>query len=94
MLKFSVKTRFIFEGSFFVHAESKRQAKEYIEKQCGLVLNGNIHSTLSGDIADWDFPMHPKKQIGRIKEMEKVMYKCFPYYLSDLKKRKINARYR
>jgi len=94
MLKFSVKTKFIFEGRFFVYAESKQQAKEYVEKQCGLVLNGNIHSTLSDNIADWDFPMHPKKQIVKIKEMEKVMYKGFPYYLSDLKKRKINARYR
>jgi len=92
MKKYIVKTQFIFEGNFFVNADDKYQAKEYIEKQCGLTLRNGIHSTLSDDVIDWDFSMHSIKQIGRIKEMRIVMYKGFPVYCSCKKKRRLNAK--
>jgi hypothetical protein len=59
--RYTVKTRFVFEGYFFINTMSKAQAKEYIEKHCGLVIGGDIHSTLPDDVVDWDFPVHPEK---------------------------------
>ncbi|AEF86961.1 conserved hypothetical protein [Treponema primitia ZAS-2] len=63
-MKYAIKTRFIFEGTFFVGAENKSQAKEYVEKHCGLVLGGDIHSSLSCEDVDWDFLVHPEKVIA------------------------------
>lgn len=61
---YKVKTRFIFEGEFEVKANNKEQAKEYILKHCGLVIGGDIHTTLPD--ATWDFNVHPTKQIVSI----------------------------
>jgi hypothetical protein len=58
-----VKTLFIFDGTFSVKADNKSQAKEYVEKHCGLVIGGHIHSTLPDEDVDWDFPIHPEKII-------------------------------
>jgi len=40
MKKYSIKTKFVFEGEFIVSAENKAQAKEYVSKHCGLCLGG------------------------------------------------------
>jgi hypothetical protein len=75
MKNYSVKTRFVFTGTFFVAAETEAEAKERVKNDCGLVLGGNIHSTLGDNEVDWKFPMHPdtkildirrNKQYGRI----------------------------
>jgi hypothetical protein len=58
---FTVKAKFVFEGEFYIKAESKEQAKEYVMKHCGLVLGGDIHTSLPDDICDWDFCVHPQK---------------------------------
>lgn len=63
---FSVRTRFVFDGSFVVKAENKTQAKEVVENHCGLVLGGTIHTSLPSDVVDWEFPIHPEKVIGRV----------------------------
>ena len=70
--QYSVKTQFVFEGLFIVTAHDKKQAKEYVEKHCGLVMGRNIHSTLPNDTIDWDFPIHPEKRISRIKVNKKL----------------------
>jgi hypothetical protein len=67
MRQYAVETRFIFSGTFFITAENKREAKELVEEQCGLVLGGGIHSTLADEDVDWDFSVHPDKMIGRIR---------------------------
>ena len=59
--QYTVKTRFIFEGEFYIKAESKEQAKEYVMKHCGLVLGGDIHTTLPEEICDWKFNVHSDK---------------------------------
>jgi len=71
MKRYAVKTKFIFKGCFFICAESKRQAREFAEKHCGLVLGRGIHSTLSDDGVDWDFPLHPDKVVGRVRASRK-----------------------
>ncbi|GHV40901.1 hypothetical protein AGMMS49546_15690 [Spirochaetia bacterium] len=66
MKTFTVKIRFIFTGKFLVAAESKEQAAVNVKKHCGLVIGGNIHSTLPADEVDWHFPVHPDTVISRI----------------------------
>jgi len=61
---FRIKTQFIFTGYFDIKAESKAQAIEYIGKHCGLVIGGDIHSTLPSEDIDWEFDVHPIKKIG------------------------------
>ncbi|MDL2228306.1 hypothetical protein LJC25_01995 [Bacteroidales bacterium OttesenSCG-928-K03] len=67
---FQVKTKFIFEGIFEVKAQDKEQARAYIEKHCGLVIGGDIHSTLPNEIVEWNFSVHPKKEIKGIKQIK------------------------
>jgi hypothetical protein len=67
MKQYEVKTLFIFGGTFLVRADNKMQAKEYVEKHCGLVIGGNIHSTLPDEDVDWEFPVHPEKVIVNAK---------------------------
>ena len=69
--KYAVKTRFSFTGTFFVTARNKDEAKEIVEKHCGLVLGKGVHSTLPDEDANWDFPMHPEKAVIRIRENRK-----------------------
>lgn len=60
----TIKTKFIFEGEFYVTAESKEQAKEYVMKHCGLVLGGDIHTTLPDDFCDWNFNVHSNEFVN------------------------------
>ena len=66
MKTFAVKTRFTFAGTFFVKAGSKAEAKRLVEESCGLVLGGTIHTSLPVKDTDWDFPVHPEKETGRV----------------------------
>jgi len=63
--RYAVRTRFAFDGLFLVSAVNEARAREYVENHCGLVLGGNIHSTLSEEAVDWDFPVHPEKHVGK-----------------------------
>lgn len=60
---YTVPVKFVFEGRFFIKADSKEQAKEYAHKHCGMVTSNGIHSTLPDEDVDWDFPVHPQKII-------------------------------
>lgn len=59
--KYKVKTKFVFEGEFYITAESKAEAKYLVENHCALVLGGDIHTTLPTEICDWNFNIHPDK---------------------------------
>lgn len=59
--KYTVKTKFVFEGEFYIKAESKQQAKEYVMNHCGLVMGDYIHTTLPDEICDWNFNVHSDK---------------------------------
>jgi hypothetical protein len=66
---FKVKTRFVFEGEFEVNAENKQMAREYVEKHCGLVIGGDIHTSLPDEIIlTWSFDVHPDKKIISVKK--------------------------
>lgn len=61
---YTVPTKFVFKGTFRIKAESQEQAEEYVHKHCGLVIGGDIHSTLPEDEVDWEFGVHPEKIVG------------------------------
>ena len=63
---YRVRTRYIFEGVFEIVAESKEEARQKVLQDCGLVMNGSIHSTLPDDEINWAFDRHPNKRIDRI----------------------------
>jgi len=67
-MKYEVKTKYVFSGTFTIGADSAAQAKEYVENHCGLVMGGNIHTTL--DDCDWDFLTHPEVITGRARRVE------------------------
>ena len=43
---YRVRTQYIFEGVFEVVAESREEARQKVIQDCGMVMGGNIHSTL------------------------------------------------
>lgn len=61
---YDVPTKFVFKGTFRIKAESQEQAEEYVQKHCGLVIGGDIHSTLPENEVNWEFGVHPEKIVG------------------------------
>ena len=68
---YRVRTHYIFEGMFEVVAESKEEARQKVRQNCGLVMGGNIHSTLPDEEVNWAFSTHPDVKTGRITIQEK-----------------------
>ena len=66
MARYIVNTKFIFSGIFEVEADSRDQARDIVMNDCGLVMGGDIHTTLDDEKVDWDFDIQPEKKIGRI----------------------------
>ena len=67
MKTYTVQTRFEFEGAFEIRAESKQEARRVVEKHCGLVMGGNIHTIDRMAVSYWNFPIHPEKMIISVK---------------------------
>lgn len=61
---YTVPVRYVFKGEFKIKADSREQAEEYAYKHCGLVLGGDIHTTLPEETVNWEFPVHPEKIVG------------------------------
>lgn len=68
---YRVRMQYIFEGVFEVVAESKEEARQKVRQDCGLVMGGNIHSTLPDEEVNWAFSTHPDVKMGRIIVQEK-----------------------
>lgn len=63
---YRVRTQYIFEGVFEVLADNKEDARQKVLQDCGLVMGGNIHSTLPDEEVSWAFSTHPKVKTTRI----------------------------
>ena len=70
MKKIEVKVRYLFEGTYTVAADDRNEARTMVTRDCGLVLGGNIHTTLDEDEVDWKFDVHPDMQILSYTEKE------------------------
>ena len=68
---YRVRTQYIFDGVFDVVAESKEDARQKVIQNCGMVMGGNIHSTLSDEEVNWAFSTHPDVRTGRITVKDK-----------------------
>lgn len=67
---YRIRTQYIFEGVFEVVAESREDARQKVIQNCGLVMGGNIHSTLPDEKVNWAFSTHPEIRTGRITVQE------------------------
>ena len=63
---YRVRTQYIFDGVFDVVAESKEEVRQKVIQNCGMVMGGNVHSTLPDGEVNWAFDIHPDKKIDRI----------------------------
>ena len=70
MKKIEVKVRYLFEGTYTVAADDRNEARTMVTRDCGLVLGGDIHTTLDDDDVDWKFDVHPDMQILSYTEKE------------------------
>ena len=70
MKKIEVKVRYLLEGPYTVAADDRNEARTMVTMDCGLVLGGNIHTTLDDDEVDWEFDVHPDMQILSYTEKE------------------------
>ena len=70
MKKIEVKVRYLFEGTYTVAADDRNEARTMVTRDCGLVLGGNIHTTLDDDEVDWKVDVHPDMQILSYTEKE------------------------
>ena len=82
MKKIEVKVRYLFEGTYTVAADDRNEARTMVTRDCGLVLGGNIHTTLDDDEVDWKFDVHPDMQILSYTEKENKS-KCLKMDFSD-----------
>ena len=67
---YRVRTQYIFEGVFEMVAENREDARQKVIQNCGLVMGGNIHSTLPDEEVNWVFSTHPDVRTGRITVQE------------------------
>ena len=68
---YRVRTQYIFEGVFEVSAENREKAWQKVIQDCGMVMGGNVHSTLPDEEINWAFSTHPDVRAGRITVQEK-----------------------
>ena len=47
MKRYDIRVRYSFEGTYTVAAEDRDEAKRMVNDDCGLVLGGDIHTTVS-----------------------------------------------
>ena len=71
MAKYDVKVRYTFEGTYTVAADNREEAERMVTQDCGLVMGGNIHTTLDDEEVDWNFSTHPDMQVLSFKERGK-----------------------
>jgi len=73
---YQVKVRYIFEGVYTMKAATREEAVEKVQKHCGLVMGGSIHTSLNCDMVDWNFPNHPELIISSVRLTKKKRHEC------------------
>ncbi len=43
-------------------AKSREDARQKVLQDCGLIMRGNIHSTLPDEEVNWAFDIHPENE--------------------------------
>ena len=68
---YRVRTRYIFEDVFEVVAESRKEARQKVIRDCGVVMGGNVHSTFPDEEINWAFSSHREVRTGRMTVQDK-----------------------
>lgn len=68
---YRVRTQYVFYGVFEVAAESREDARQKVIQDCGMVMVGNVHSSLLDEEINWAYSTHPDVRTGRIIIQEK-----------------------
>lgn len=68
---YRVRTQYVFYGVFEVAAESREDARQKVIQDCGMVMVGNVHSSLPDEEINWAYSTHPDVRTGRIIVQEK-----------------------
>ena len=69
-MKYDVKTKFVFSGSFQIEAESAFRAKELAKRNCELIIVREIHFVLVEENFDFSFSLHPDKKTGKVRRIK------------------------
>jgi hypothetical protein len=69
-MKYEVQAKLVFSGKFYIEAKDAAQAKELVQKQCGMTTKGGIESSLNEDVCDWDFDPHAETVAGRVRKVK------------------------
>lgn len=83
MTKFDVNVNYVFNGTYTVMAEDSEEAKRMVVENCGLVMGGNIHTTLDDEEVDWEFDTHPDTQILSIAERKRGEHPITSIYFNE-----------
>ena len=67
---YRVRTQYIFEGVFEVVNENREDAWQKVIQDCGIVMGGNVPSTLPDEEINWAFSTHPEVRKGQITVQE------------------------
>ena len=59
-----VNVTFTFTGTVMVKATNDKEALQMVERGVDLYMGGTVHTTLPEGMVDWDFPVHPEKNIS------------------------------
>lgn len=70
---YKVRTQYIFEGVFEVVAENREEVRQKVIQDCIMVMNGNVHSTLTREEVNSALSIHPKVRTQRIIVQEEQM---------------------
>ena len=62
---YTVPVKFIFEGEFYVEADSAAEARDIVSEDCHLVMGNGVQSD-SDNVEYWDVDMHSEKTIGKV----------------------------
>ena len=57
---------------FEVVAESREDARKKVIQDCGMVMGGNVHSTLPDEEINWAFSTYPEVRTGQITVQEEL----------------------
>jgi hypothetical protein len=66
MKTYNLEVTFTFRGMVTVKADNRKEAIQTVEEDFGLVMGGSPHTTNDESIVNWDFNMHPEKNLVSI----------------------------
>ncbi|OES24501.1 hypothetical protein [Alteromonas macleodii] len=61
---YRVPVHYVFVVNYDIVASSEQDACDIADRDCGLVLGGDIHTSNPESVTDWEADCHPDSSIG------------------------------